>query len=311
MKKRSLVSTVLCIMLLSLCAYPLGCRSAAPAATNSAQTPSPTAVPTPASSFSPDAKLLTISVIDVGQGDSILIQTPNGKTMLIDAGDTFAANSVTDFLAAKGVKKIDILVLTHPKQSHVGGMPAVIERYPIGSLYMPDCAMTNAEQSMRDFQAAVKNKNIPVITARAGVSIAPDDALTVEMLGPVGTGYETTNDYSAIIKITYLQNTFLFPGDATQTSEAELIKSGANLKADVLKIGHHGDATSSSEAFLRAVSPKIALISVGKDAYFILPQREVLDRIAAVGASIYRTDNDGSIIVTSDGQSIRVKRMGK
>ncbi len=303
MKKRSFVSAMLNAMFFFHCILFIGCTATSPQST-----PKDSAAPEP--TFPPDAKILTVSYIDVGQGDCILIQTPNGKTMLIDAGDVIATGTVESFLTSKGIQKIDVLVLTHPKQSHVGGMPNVIERFQIGSFYMPACEMTNAMQSMKELDTAVKKKGLKTITATAGLTIPLDDALKVFMIAPIGSHYETTNDYSAVIKITYGQTSFLFPGDATEASETEMLKAGADVKADVLKVGHHGDTASSSAAFLKAVSPRIAVISVGKEYLDTLPAQDVLDRLGAANASVYRTDKQGTIVVTSDGQGIHIKCMG-
>ena len=303
MNRRSFILTILCISMYLLGILQIGCT-----APESKVVPIESNAPDP--TFLPGSKILTISYIDVGQGDSILIQTPNGKTMLIDAGDVIAADTVATFLKDRGVQTVDVLVLTHPKQSHVGGMPNIIDRFQVGSFYMPECDMTNAMQSMKDLSAAVKSKGLKVITATAGLSIPLDDSLKVSMIAPIGNHYETTNDYSAVIKITYNQTTFLFPGDATEVSETEMLKAGADLKADVLKVGHHADAASSSAAFLKAVSPKIAVISVGKEYLDSLPAQDVLDRLGAVNAAVYRTDKEGTIVVTSDGRAIHVRCMG-
>lgn len=135
---------------------------------------------------------LVVSVIDVGQGDSILIQTPQGKTMLIDAGDAFAQGVVEAYLRRQRVETIDILIATHPKQSHIGGMAHIVERFDIGVLYIPDTALTNAEQALSALKAAVRKKGTAVVAARAGAPITLDDTLCVDMIAPMGDGYPTT-----------------------------------------------------------------------------------------------------------------------
>jgi competence protein ComEC len=249
---------------------------------------------------------LTVSYIDVGQGDSILIQSPNGKNMLIDAGESTAQTAVYNYLKGKGVKKIDVLVATHPHADHIGGMAYIINNFEIGSIYMTK--VTTTTKTYETLLTTIKSKGLSINTAKAGVTIALDSALTVIMVAPVGSSYTDLNNYSAVIKITYNKNSFLFAGDAGNDSEQEILNSGANIKADVLKVGHHGSATSTSISFLKAVSPKYAVISVGKGNSYGHPTQSALDRLNAAGAKIYRTDDGGTVAITSDGQNITVNR---
>ncbi len=261
--------------------------------------------------FPPGSKLLTISYIDVGQGDSILIQTPNGKTILIDAGDTFAQKAIADYLALRKVQKIDILMMTHAKQSHIGSMGYVIEHYAVGSVYMPEMATSNNVATYDSLLKTIQSKKLPIVYAKAGMNVELDSALSIRIAAPNSTSYEDLNAYSIVMKVAYGKTSFLFTGDASEISEKEMLSAKADIQADVLKVGHHGDVASTTTAFLNVVSPKIAVISVGKDNSYGYPTEEVLSRLAAANAKIYRTDELGTIVITSDGQTIHIKGLGR
>lgn len=245
---------------------------------------------------------LTISFIDVGQGDSILVQAPSGKTMLVDAGVLEMGSRVVSYIKSKSIKKIDILVATHPHNDHIGGMPDVINSFSIGQIYMPK-ASTNT-YSFEKLLTAIKRKGLTVKTAKAGVVLDLGSGITAKMLAPNSTHYEDLNNYSAVIKITYGKTSFLLTGDAETQSEQEMLKAGYDLKADVLKIGHHGSAYSTSLAFLKAVSPKYAVISVGKNNDYGHPAQVTINRLKYYRIPMYRTDECGTIVATSDGKTI-------
>ena len=303
MKKQPLyLRFIILLLILSL----TSCVGARPLAS-----PFTSPVTTPKATFPPGSKLLTISYIDVGQGDSILIQTPNGRTMLIDAGDTFAQSAIVDYLALRKVQKIDILMMTHAKQSHIGCMAYVIEHYPIGSVYMPEYAISNNVATYDSLLKTIESKKLPIVYAKAGMSIDLDSELSIRIAAPNGTSYGDLNAFSIVMKLVYGKTSFLFTGDASEVSEKEMLSAKADIQADVLKIGHHGDAGSSTAAFLNAVSPKYAVISVGVDNSYGYPTEEVLNRLAAVNAKVYRTDESGTIVITSDGQSMRIVGLGR
>lgn len=245
---------------------------------------------------------LIVSFINVGQGDSILIQSPNGKNMLIDAGGSTTQTYVHNYLKGKNIKKIDVLVATHPHSDHIGGMEYIIDNFDIGLIYMPKA--TTSTKTYEDLLTKIKSKDLLINTAKAGVTIDLDKDLIIKMIAPIGTSYEYLNDYSAVIKITYKNTSFLFVGDAQNESEQEMLISGVNLKSDVLKVGHHGSSTTTSVNFLNAVSPKFAVISVGKENSYGHPSQSTLDKLNAYGVSVYRTDESGTIVLTSDGQNL-------
>ena len=226
--------------------------------------------------------------------------------MLIDAGESSSESAVYNYLKDKGVKKIDVLVATHPHADHIGGMAYIIDNFDIGSIYMPKATTTT--KTFETLLTTIKSKGLSIKTAKSGVVIDLDSALTVNMVAPIGSSYDDLNAYSAVIKITYKNNSFLFAGDANNTSEQEILNAGANIKADVLKVGHHGSATSTSTAFLKAVSPQYAVISVGQGNSYGHPTQATLERLNTIGAKVYRSDIGGTVVITSNGQNIKVNR---
>ncbi len=285
MKKR-LCTIGLVLFLVSL---SFGCSSKGP------QVPSPVATSSP-------GKLLTVAYLDVGQGDSIFIETPNGKTMLIDAGEATSQRTVSEYIEKKGVAKIDVLIATHPHADHIGAMAYIVDHFAIGSVYMP--TVESSSSTYKTLMKAIEKKGIEVNVAKAGVDIPLDRDLTISVLAPLGTGYANVNDFSAVVEITYNQTEFLFMGDASEVSEQQMLKANEDVDSDVLKVGHHGSQTSSSKDFLRAVSPEYAVISVGLHNTYGHPSAAALQRLKDVNARIYRTDQDGTVVMTSNGQTI-------
>ena len=247
---------------------------------------------------------LKVHFLDVGQADCILIQAPTGENMLIDAGNNDDADMIVTYLNAKGVKKIDVLVGTHPHEDHIGSLDTVIDTYDIGKVYMP--RVTHTTKTFEDVLIAIKNKGLKIAAAKAGEIIDFSPNTRVEILAPNSPEYDDLNNYSAVIKLTYGNTSFLFTGDAEDISENEMLASGYDLKADVLKLGHHGSSTSSTEAFLAAVKPSYGIISVGKGNDYGHPHEEVLTRLEQAGIEIYRTDESGTVFAT-DGDHIVIK----
>jgi len=246
--------------------------------------------------------ILKVYFIDVGQGDSIFIKSPDGKTMLIDAGVPEMGKKVVDYIKSLGVKKIDILVGTHPHEDHIGGMDYVINNFDIGKFYMPK--VTTNTKTFEYVLNAAKNKGLKIDVAKAGVSLDLGPEVSAKMIAPNGTKYDDLNEYSAVIKLNYGDTSFLFTGDAEAESEKEMINQGYDLKSDVLKIGHHGSYTSTTAAFLDAVDPEYAVISCGKGNDYGHPHSVTLKKLKARNIPVYRTDECGTIVATSDGHSI-------
>ena len=249
---------------------------------------------------------LKIHFIDVGQADCILIQSETGKTMLIDAGNNNDADLIYSYLDSLNIKKIDFLIGTHPHEDHIGSLDMVINNFDIGTIYMPKVS-TNTK-TFEDVLLSIKKKNLSINTALAGININIDKNLNAEILAPNSTNYDDLNNYSVVMKLKHGNNSFLFAGDAEDISENEMLAKGYDLKSDLLKVGHHGSDSSSTEEFINSVSPKYAIISVGRDNNYGHPSDTVLHRLSAHNIDIYRTDEIGTIIATSDGKNITIDK---
>lgn len=245
--------------------------------------------------------LLSVHFLDVGQGDSTFIVLPDGKTMLIDAGESEYADSIVNYIKNQGFNSIDYLVATHPHSDHIGGMAKVIDNFNIKSIYMPKASTTT--KTFENLLVTIKNSGLKVDTAKAGVNIFNSNDLTISMVAPNNDSYDDLNNYSAVVKLTYKNNTFLFMGDAEELSENEIT---ANVKADVLKVGHHGSSTSTSQNFLNKVSPKYAVISAGKNNSYGHPTETTLNKLKSAGVTTYITYKDGTTIFKSNGTNINV-----
>jgi len=249
---------------------------------------------------------LRVHFLDVGQADSILVQLPNGQSMLVDAGNNSDGPFVVSYLKQQGIKRIEYLVGTHPHADHLGGLDNVINDFDIGKVYLPKTTTTT--KTFEDVLLALKNKNLKISPARAGVAVIEQDNLKINLVAPVGSGYKELNNYSAVIRIQYGDTAFLLTGDAQAESESEMLKAGGNLKADVLKVGHHGSRSSTTTPFLKAAAPKYAVIKVGAGNDYGHPHKETLERLAGAGITLYRTDLDGTLIFGSDGKNITVEK---
>ena len=253
-------------------------------------------------SYSHQADELAVHFLDVGQGDSILVQFPDGCVMLIDAGPDGSGTSVISYLKQQGIKKIDYLVATHPHADHIGGMAAVIKEFDINKVYMPK--VTHTSKTFEDMLLAIKSKGLKITPARAGVSIFEEDGLQAIFTAPCGSDYDSLNNYSAVVKIQYGSTSYLLTGDAEDLSEKEMLASSMNLQADVLKVGHHGSSSSTTPEFLKLVSPEYAVILVGAENKYGHPHQETLDNLVDAGVMVHRTDKEGTIIFVSDGKIV-------
>lgn len=236
--------------------------------------------------------------LDVGQGDSEFIELPGGKTMLIDAGEQGNGPTVTHYIQDLGYERIDYVVATHPHADHIGGMAKVLVSFDIGAVYMPDKEHTS--KTFENMLNTIEKKNIPLYTAKAGVTVLEEGELWIEILSPVSDSYEDLNNYSAVVKITYGDSGLLFTGDAEKLVEEELLS--ADLQAQVLKVGHHGSSTSSGEEFLQAVAPRFAVISCAKNNEYGHPHEETLAALNKLGCTILRTDQLGTVVMDADAE---------
>ena len=242
---------------------------------------------------------LLIDFIDVGQADSILIRNQD-KVMLIDAGTNEAGKTVVNYLENLGITKIDYLIGTHPHEDHIGGLDDVINNFDIGQIYMPKIETTT--KTFEDVLEAIENKKLTVTAHNKGDKIELGQAVGEFMTEPI-LDEDNLNVSSLVLRLEFGNTSYLFMGDAEEENE-ETIRWP---KTDVLKVGHHGSSTSSSESFLGQVQPKYAVIMAGKDNSYGLPTQETIDKLNNRGSEIYRTDEDGTIQMTSDGNAIEIK----
>lgn len=247
--------------------------------------------------------IFKIHFVDVGQADAILVQAGE-QNMLIDAGNNDDGDLVEDYLHQQGIKKLAVVMGTHPHEDHIGGLDQVINNFDVEKVYLPKVNHDTA--TYRDVLLAVKNKNLKATPAQGGQEFQLGEA-RVEILAPNSSHYEELNDYSIVCKVTFGDSRFLLTGDAEKASEQEMLKKNYNLKADVLKVGHHGSRSSGGEKFLQAVSPKMAVIMVGQKNDYGHPHKETLQRLAAAGIKVYSTAQAGTIVMTSDGKNIQVE----
>lgn len=238
--------------------------------------------------------LMRVHFIDVGQADSAFIELGNGQTMLIDAG--LSGYDVVSYIRELQYETIDYVVASHPHDDHIGGMATVLDSFNIGKMYMPKQAHTIT--AFTDMLDVIERKGIELYTAKAGTNIVSSGIIDIDILAPFADNYSNLNNCSAVVRITYGDTVMLFTGDAEHEIENQLLNSG--IDADVLKVGHHGAGSASSSSFIKAVSPDIAVISVGSGNRYKHPHADTLAILNDAGADVYRTDEQGTVIVTAD-----------
>ncbi|NLY43272.1 MAG: MBL fold metallo-hydrolase [Clostridiaceae bacterium] len=252
---------------------------------------------------------LLVHFLDVGQADCILIQEPGGKAMLIDAGNNADSKFIIDYLEEKKIERLEYVIGTHPHEDHIGSLDSVIYAFDIGQVFMPKRA--NTTKTFEDVLQAISDKGLKVTTPKVGDTYTLGEARWT-ILAPNREDYKEINDSSIVIRLVYGDTSFMFTGDAEEESEADILKNSGqitnSLKSDVLKVGHHGSSTSTSDSFLEAVSPQYAVICVGKDNSYGHPHRETMKKLSEKGIEIFRTDESGTIIASSDGKTVEVKK---
>jgi len=273
--------------------------------------------------FSPrmEGGKLELTVLDVGQGDSLFVVSPAGKTLLIDGGGAFGGipgheqaqgsdpgeEAVSPYLWSRGFQKIDVVALTHAHQDHLGGLSAILENFRIGQLWI---GREIHNPALARLEALAKERNIPTEYETRGKRFSLDE-VQGEFLWPESSKADTAasakNNDSLVLRLKYRNRMLLLPGDAEKLAEhAMLEENSGDLHADVLKVGHHGGKNSTTQEFLDAVAPTIAIISSGEDNPYGHPSPELLERLEASGARILRTDRDGAVHIVTDGDRLEI-----
>jgi competence protein ComEC len=249
-----------------------------------------------------DKDLLTIHFVDVGQGDCIYIHLGN-YNMIIDAGNNIDGKRIVAYLKERNVTRLDYVIATHSDADHIGGLDNVIESFDIGQIYMPKVG--TGTKTFEDVLDVIIEKKQKVKIPKGGDTLNFSEA-EIEFIGPLRV-YDSNNNNSIVIRLIHYHNTFLFTGDMEKEAEKDILEAGYRIEADVLKIGHHGSNTSTTKKFLKAVNPAYGVISCGKDNVHGHPHKKVLRRLKKEGVEIYRTDQRGTIIFSSNGEQIGIE----
>ena len=280
---KKLIALLLILLLLT------GCTSSKPV--------EPTTEPTEPSVAEPG---LTVHFLDVQHADSILLAC-GGEYALVDGGYPESGERIVSYMRQQGIKELDLLVGTHPHGDHIGGLPQVLNTFPTETVWTSQLPYTNDYVS--NFTNAVTRNGADFVQPRPGESFRLGDA-TIDVIGPLNLRYEEANDLSLVLMVTYGDTRFLLTGDMEEVAERELVEAGVNLKADVLKVGHHGSSSSTSYRFLRAVAPTYGVISLAAANEYGHPHRDPMSRLMDADVTIYRTDKMYDVVAFSDGETI-------
>lgn len=256
---------------------------------------------------------LEVYFFDVGQGDSELIRLPGGENILIDAGTSSTEDELVGELRSLGAETLDLVVATHPHADHIGGMAAVIDAFDVRQVVMPRISEsdTPTTKTYENLLQSIADKGLTITPAEPGDELLSSGGAVLTVLAPNGEDYGDLNNYSVVLRLTYGEDSFLFTGDAEEASEEEMLSLDWPLTATVLKCGHHGSETSTSPAFLDAVSPQYAVISCGVDNDYGHPDAVTLEKLEAAGAEVFRTDRQGTILASTEGSGVTMTALGK
>lgn len=256
-------------------------------------------------------QFLEVNFFDVGQGDAIFIKTPKRNQILIDGGPSSVILEKLGKEMPFWDRTIDLIILTHPEYDHLAGLLEVLKRYEVENILWTGVKRDLAE--WEEWVRLIKNEKAKIFLAKASqkIILTRNDLVNfIEILYPLenleGKKFKDSNDTSIVAKLIFGDNSFLFTGDIYKSGEKELIKRGIDVDSEVLKVAHHGSKTSTSEEFLKEVSPEIAIILVGKENPYGHPRQEVLEILEKYGIRVLRTDLDNDIKIISDGKSLKV-----
>ena len=259
----------------------------------------PTDTTPPSATVTAGDGLFHVHYIDVGQADSILLEY-EGKYALIDSGYAATGNFLVQYLINAGVEELEMVVGTHAHGDHIGGMADILEHFPVARYWSPVHYYSSPYDKLAYY---ADQQDLVTEVPRIGEAFFLGD-VKLQLIGPLGTYYSDLNNTSLVIMAEYKNNRFLFTGDMEQLAENELMDAGVDLKADVLKVGHHGSYSSTGYFFLQQVQPSYGIISCGKDNDYGHPHSGPLSRLEAFHVETYRTDLMGTVVATSDGTNI-------
>ncbi len=254
-------------------------------------------IPVPVNAAAPEQ--MEVHFMDVGQGDATLV-TCGGHAMLIDAGDDTKGTAIQNYLQKQKITKLDYLILTHPDADHIGGAPVVITKFKVGNVFV-----SNFEKDNKTYQKLIQSlddKQIKLLTPKVNSRYTLGTA-SITILAP-GKTYDNPNDSSIALLLKNGNRSFLFTGDAGEDAENDILKTGTDISADVYKVGHHGSRYSTSKDFFQAVDPFYAVISCGEGNSYGHPHAETLNTLRTSGVMVYRTDEAGTIVASTDGKSV-------
>lgn len=255
--------------------------------------------------FKRHKKVLTVAVLDVGQGDAIFIESPTGTQILVDAGPPRSVVSRLSRMMSPFDRSLDAVIITNPDQDHIGGFEDIFKSYKVGKVFEP--GTFNESRTYQNLKNTIDKKNIPAYLARSDMRLKLGGGVVLDILFPDrDVSMWDTNEGSIVAKLTYGETTVMLTGDSTLETERIVLNDykPQDLDVDILKVGHHGSRSSTAYNFLKALTPEYALISVGADNKYGHPHAEVVDDLKAMGTKVYRTDQDGTIIMQSNGQNL-------